>query len=241
MSQRYFLAIITVLVGTSGLFAWLKQSPTTQKADATSSISQAGTRTQTAAGNAAANTDQQAALGQRQPASESAAPAQVELLDYKSSPALARFDALKQKVFLTETERREKMKILKDDALLRSLKELLLRNSSLDRTLQADQDRALDLLYEAIENDQNPAAFEVLRAIVADDQIEKTAMDSQARENLAGIKGEVIYQWIALHPNQAQDVESLLPGPVSRQIWQNVKRLQDINHAESRSEFAGSY
>lgn len=237
MKQRYFLAIIIVLVGSSGLYNLgsknsddivLKNSSQPVLGQSANAL-QANARGNLAESNANSSS------------AETTTRSIASIADYKASPELGRYDLLKQKVFLTEEERMEKAILLHDERLFRSLKTLLLLDSSSSRTLQADQDRALDLLYEAIEIEESPAALEVLNAIVADTQIENPNLSPATRENLAGIKGEVIYHWTSLHPERSSDVEALLPGPASKRIFENVRRLQDVNHTESKGELAGSY
>lgn len=148
------------------------------------------------------------------------------------APELAQYSILHRKVFLDEGEQAEKLRLLKNPALLRSLGTRLLQMPT-DSSGLAEQNLAVDLLLEALRTGDSDTASEVLTTVVSDKQIEDSKMPTAARENVAGVKGEVLYRWSAQQPERTSDIARMLPGPVSQKIWQNVQTLQASNLAES--------
>ena len=96
-----------------------------------------------------------------------------------------------------------------------------------------EQNAAIDMLLDALKSGDSEVAVDVLRSVVTDGQVEDESIDRSTRENLAGIKAEVLFQWSALKPAQASELASLLPGPISQKIWQNVVDAQQSNLNES--------
>ncbi len=105
-------------------------------------------------------------------------------------------------------------------------------------SVTASQDAAVDLLVEALKSGDKAMAAEVARAVIEDPAVENAGTDRSVRENLAGIKAEVLYHWAAIMPDDASNIERSLPGPVSRKIWDNVNRRHASNLAESAEEIA---
>jgi len=171
------------------------------------------------------------------PAATAPAPEQVKAV--KPPPAfefqneLNHFAQLKAKVLPSPEERAEREALLKDRRLLLSLGQRL---AKVPLMALGEQDVAIDLLVEALQNGDKEAAQEAIGAIVADAQVENTQLSIPVREQLAGIKAEVLYHWTAYEPSQASRVGSLLPGPASRKIWGNVIEAQKNNLAESAQE-----
>lgn len=146
------------------------------------------------------------------------------------------FLKFKGKVFLTEQEKAERNRLLHDASLLRALG-LRLTEASLAPSVTASQDAAVDLLIEALKSGDNEMASQVAKSVVEDSQVENTSLERGVRENLAGIKAEVLYHWAAMSPDSA-GIERYLPGPVSQKIWANVNRRHASNTAESNAEIA---
>ncbi len=145
---------------------------------------------------------------------------------------LERYATLRSKVFLDETEESQKEQLLRNPAVLRSLGQRLLRSAS-DDAAALEQNNAIEMLLDALRSGDGPVATEVLKAVVEDGQVENADLDLASRENLAGIKAEVLYQWSAIRPVQSAQLVTWLPGPVSQRIWTNVVNLQASNLAES--------
>ena len=98
----------------------------------------------------------------------------------------------------------------------------------------SEQDVAVDILLDALKDGDSRAAEEALREVVKDEQVEDGTLSGGVREQLAGVKAEVLYQWSAMVPSGASELARLLPGPVSQKIWQNVLNMQSQNLAESK-------
>jgi len=147
------------------------------------------------------------------------------------------FARIKAKVFLNEAEEAEQRRLLNDSSLLKALG-LRLTEASLAPSVTASQDAAVDLLVEAMKNGDKALAAEIARAVIEDPQVENTSIERSVRENLAGVKAEVLYHWAALMPEEAGAIERYLPGPVSQKIWANVARRHSSNRAESQQEFS---
>ena len=148
---------------------------------------------------------------------------------------LSSYAELAAKVLMTEEEKARKNRLLSDAALLRALG-LRLTEASVDPSVTASQDLAVDLLVEALESGDQALASEVMKSVVEDPQVENKLLDRPVRENLAGIKAEVLYHWAAAQPDEAARIERSLPGPVSQKIWENVKSRHESNDAESQAE-----
>lgn len=144
------------------------------------------------------------------------------------------FLALKEKVLPSAAEQAELAQLLSDSSLLRAIG-LRLTETSLAPTVRASQDAAVGLLVEALKTGDKALASEIARQVVEDPQVENASFDRGVRENLAGIKAEVLYHWAALAPDDAASVERSLPGPVSQKIWANVAHRHASNRAESAS------
>ena len=156
----------------------------------------------------------------------------VEALPFPFEAELSTYTGLKRKVFLNPIEQRQKEEILRNRDVLRGMQSRLV-HSPVDGQQALAQNAAIDLLLEALKSGDSEVATEVLRSVVTDGQVEDAKVDASTRENLAGIKGEVLFQWSALKPTQSDEMASLLPGPVSQKIWQNVISAQKSNLAES--------
>jgi len=142
---------------------------------------------------------------------------------------------LQTKVFLSDSEKREKADLLRNAALIRALGARL-QQASRSHEVMREQDAAIDLLLEALKDGDTQAASEVLREVIQDSQVEDLKLDKGSREQLAGLKAEVLYQWSATNPQIASNLQSWLPGPVSKKIWDNVLRMQQSNEAEGAAE-----
>jgi hypothetical protein len=159
----------------------------------------------------------------------------VPKLELKPEPfaqELAQYAVLKKKIFLTSSEDSERKLLLTNEKLLRGMRSRLMRSPATAQEAM-EQNAAIDLLLDAVRTGDNEVAIDVLRSVVTDGQVEDESLDRTTRENLAGIKAEVLFQWSALKPAQASELAGLLPGPVSQRIWQNVVDAQQSNLNES--------
>jgi hypothetical protein len=151
---------------------------------------------------------------------------------FENKVELDSFKILKQKVFLTEEEKEQRKQFVQDRTLLENLKNLF-KYPTVYQDLEAQQNVAVDLLLEAVKSGDAETARRVLKEVIADATIENNQLSQEQRQNLAGVKAEVLYQWSSLEPDRAREMQQSLPGPVSQKIWKNVVTQQDLNRAES--------
>ena len=142
---------------------------------------------------------------------------------------------LKEKVILTDGEIAQKKRLVQDPDLIAALADFL--KMPTDAPDESGQYDAIDLLFEARKAASvKDVAETVLRSLVEDPVVEDPDMDRETREDMAGLKAEVLFQWTSVDPTKAVEVERLLPGPVSRRIWENVQEEQRMNLQESALE-----
>lgn len=170
---------------------------------------------------------------QAKPAIEKIPPAPAQPFSYQKE--LEAYGNLHRKVFLTDDEKREKKDLLDQPRFIRALAARLVE-PSLDAEVKASQDLAIDLLLDAWKSGDREEAAEAFKTVVQDAQVENQALDQGVRQNLAGLKAEVLYHWTALDPAQVASLAKELPGPVSQRIWNNVQSRQADNLAASQQE-----
>lgn len=174
---------------------------------------------------------------ERTPAAYLPAAKQWAAKPFRYQTDLDSFIKIRSKVFLSDEEQKEQRRLINDVSLLRALG-LRLTEASLAPSVTASQDAAVDLLIEALKNGDKAMASEVAKAVIEDPAVESATTDRSVRENLAGIKAEVLYHWAALMPDETTNIERSLPGPVSQKIWANVTHRHASNAAESAEEIA---
>lgn len=147
---------------------------------------------------------------------------------------VAIFNELKKKVFLSAEEKAQKKAFFANTELIQGLGEFLRTPVGPEFESLAQQGAALDLVFEALKSAEgHDAATLALKEVVLDSKIENEQLDMTTRKNLAGVKAEVLYQWVAFEPGISTDLKKWLPGPVSEKIWENVNDAQDRNVRES--------
>ncbi|WP_373997982.1 hypothetical protein [Bdellovibrio bacteriovorus] len=155
--------------------------------------------------------------------------------DYAYKKELSAFHRMHRKVFLDEAEKKERQDLLKNHRVISSLSDLLQAPAlTVDEVIL--QNVALDLLLESLQDSPHGEALGVLKDVVSNGYIEDKANNLEARKSLGEVKAEVLYQWSALQPQKKSEIERLLPGPVSKKIWENVRYQQENNLAESSLE-----
>ncbi len=157
-------------------------------------------------------------------------PAQVVPLSGLTRGKLKEFSSLKKKVFLTNDDKRRLSELTRDPSFLSSLAPLFDIAAKRDEN---DLNAAIDLLLDAATKEKSETAASVLMGVIADSSIEDQEIPTKARESLSGIKAEIMFLWTAATPERANHMEAMLPGPVSRRLWENVLRAQDRNRNES--------
>lgn len=169
------------------------------------------------------------------PTSQAAKAALTEPHTFEFPDEVKSYLEIQSKVFLSDADKRDRLTLLHHSDLLKALGRRLLE-PTLDRQVMREQDAAVDLLLEALHDGDQAVAGQVLESVVKDAQVEDSHMNAKAREQLAGLKAEILYQWSSSSNEAAADLPGWLPGPVSRKIWSNVLKMQQSNLAESEAE-----
>lgn len=122
---------------------------------------------------------------------------------------------------------------LEDIELLRSFEPILKMVFSGGSREEQFQGMAVEMLLDARLNKRSEVALDVLTSVIEDPQIEDSSLQNRTRERLAEIKADILYHWSAHEEGVSNTIESLLPGPVSKRIWDNVVKAQEQNQKES--------
>lgn len=154
--------------------------------------------------------------------------------EFEFNSELEKYTYVSQKALLSDEDREVKNQLLADARFINSL-EKILTVPAVDDLTRKMQDSALDFVIEALSGNNKSAATAVLKSMVKDNQIEDSKLNSATRQALAGLKAEALYHWSAVDNSVYNEVPELLPGTVSKNIWENVKKQQSNNHAESQS------
>jgi hypothetical protein len=152
-----------------------------------------------------------------------------KIVNFEFQAELDAYVVLKSIVLPTEEQKQERSRLLANGRLLSALGARLVKQPLLDLS---EQDVAVDILLDALKDGDSVAAEAALKTVVEDQQVEDLALDRPIREQLAGVKAEVLYQWAAMAPSSASSLAALLPGPTSQKIWQNVLKSHERNLAE---------
>jgi hypothetical protein len=152
--------------------------------------------------------------------------------DFAYAKELNSFGLLSQKALLLPADKIVKARLLKDERFLTSL-EPLLKVVPLDADTSILQNEALDFVFEALNSEMRSAAIEILKNVVADASVENGSAVMADRKSMAGVKAEAMFNLASSEPSAKSDIEHLLPGPVSKKIWENVQQRQESNLAES--------
>ena len=151
--------------------------------------------------------------------------------EYAHKEDLTRFSAIAQKALPSSADQAARNDLLKDEELINSLKPLL-TTAAQNLSEQQLQNSALDMLFAALNSDSRDIAVGVLKEVVASSGVESDAVPQNERQQLAGIKAEVLMA-LSAHPKFQEDLTAIFPGPVTGKIWQNVQERQKSNLAES--------
>lgn len=158
----------------------------------------------------------------------------VALFDQRDKPEfgneekLNHLSKLAQKIYRSETDQQKMKEALSDVNFLSELGVHLVRPAkSLDE--RKLQNVSLKLLLQA----ERKLALQVVEKVVSNKSVEDNEVPLEDRKELAGIKGELIYEWTSAYPEDSVILTGWLPGPVSQKIWTRVQRLQSSNLALS--------
>jgi hypothetical protein len=179
------------------------------------------------------------------PASAVAAQPLVETEKYQipQIEKLHNFQRIQDKVFQSSEEEILRKSLIKDRSLIEDMGAFLLdprRFAKLDsvaaKELEKDQDSAVDFLLAALKEGDRDFAESTILNVIKDAQVENSALQMDQREVLASLKGELLFHGSAIRPASFQNIASILPGPVSLRIWQNVQAKQAQYLEESMVE-----
>ena len=167
---------------------------------------------------------------------ETAVAAPALALEIPYADDLKEYLVIRNKVFMSETEKILRKSFLNNARMLIALGEFLRTPSSSDSESDDARDVATDLLLEAVQKEKSEVAEKALREVIEDAGVEDEKINQDARTTLAGTKAEILYHWSAMDPAKSEQMHSWLPGPVSEKIWQNVRQAQNQNVLESQAE-----
>lgn len=237
MRKKALIILSASVVGIGGL-ALIVGSKNTESVTAPEAAQEQTT-------NSTASTDEKVAS--EKPGSSAAAPVVVsaakaeiakEWKNYPHAEELAGFSLIQQKALLLPEDKIVKARLMKDERFLATL-EPLLKMAPVDHESATMQNQALDFVFEALNSEMRSEAIAILKNVIADGSIENSSMDMTDRGVMAGVKAEALFNLASADPTAKSDIESLLPGPVSKNIWSNVIQRQESNLAES-AKIAGS-
>ena len=152
--------------------------------------------------------------------------------EFARAEELNSYGHLSQKALLLPEDKIVKARLMNDERFLTSL-EPILKVVPVDADSGILQNQALDFVFEALNSEMRSAAIEILKNVVADASVENTSADLSDRSAMAGVKAEALFNLASAEPKSVSEIESLLPGPVSKKIWENVQQRQESNLAES--------
>lgn len=152
---------------------------------------------------------------------------------------LEKMQSLLSKPLLSPSEEREKKALLKDKVFLER-NALALKNirAMSDSDYMKWENAALDTLVGALREGDRAVASKIILEVIQDPQVEDAQLPMEIRKTLGGIKAELLFHATSLAPENFPEIESVLPGPISQKIWQNVQEQQKDNLAESQLEIA---
>lgn len=171
------------------------------------------------------------------PSKEKESVALPKLSGARQLSMVAEFAQLKKKIFKTDSEQQSYKAFLRNRDLLLDLGKKLTDIQFIQSADFANEQNAMvDLLVEALASGDHVTSQAVVTSLVQDASVENEKLPMSVRQNLAGLKAELLYQVTALFPEEFKNVAELLPGPVSQKIWVNVQASQQRNVAESQAE-----
>ncbi len=148
-----------------------------------------------------------------------------------------RFGGLFQKAVLTSEEESEMQELLKNRNLIGEVGQALRSQKLLDEAqFEELQSAGIDFLKQALQSGDEETIRDTIWDIIRDPQIEDSQIPVDDRKKMAIPKAELLFHATALRPDLFPDVEMDLPGPASKQIWQNVQQRQSDNLEESLEE-----
>jgi hypothetical protein len=167
----------------------------------------------------------------------------TEAYQVPQAEKLQSFQKIQDKVFASGEEESQRKSLLRDRAFIQDMGAFLLdrrrfakMGDQFSQQMEKDQDSAVDFLLAALKDGDKTFAETTIINIIKDGQVEDGALAMDQREMLAGLKGELLFHGSSISPQGFQNITSVLPGPVSLRIWQNVQARQSQYAEESMGE-----
>lgn len=162
-------------------------------------------------------------------------PIQVGILPQPE--VIQKFKVIQAKVFKTDEDQRHLKAMISDSVYLLQLGGYLRDLQSVHKSeFKENQNAVIDLLLEALKNGDAQSAQQAILDVIQDSQVEDEKLALNTRELLGGVKAELLYQSSSIKPELSQQIERVLPGPISQKIWKNVQEQQADNLALSETE-----
>ncbi len=149
------------------------------------------------------------------------------------SKHLMQIKLIQKKVFKNDAELTVVKSFINSRQRLQSLAALLTRREALIEANSADHSNAVDVLIAASQSGDSQYAEELILEIIRDGKIENENEHPTVRQNLAGIKAELMYHAVRI---DNRTVQNSISGPATQKIWDNVQQAQADNVTESQLE-----
>lgn len=150
---------------------------------------------------------------------------------------LKTFKTIQAKVFRNKEDEKKWKRLLSDSKYILELSEYLKNIPKIEpQDFKDSQNAVIDFLVEALKSGDSVAAESAILEVIKDSQVEDEKIAQPARELLAGVKADLLYQSSSVKPQLVSQIENALPGPVSQKIWKNVQQQQADNLALSEAE-----
>lgn len=149
------------------------------------------------------------------------------------SKHLVQIKLIQKKVFKNDAELNVVESFINSRPRLQSLAALLTNRDVLLDMNSADHSNAVDVLIAASQSGNTQYAEELILEIIRDGKIENENENQTVRQNLAGIKAELMYHAVRI---DNRTVQNSISGPVTQKIWDNVQQAQADNVTASQLE-----
>lgn len=149
----------------------------------------------------------------------------------KFEPHLSQWSELNKKLLKSSLELEHQKLILNNESILQWAAQAIH-----DPNLSVkSRNQSLALLLDGLAMN-SPYIHDILSQTVADKSIEYSTLPISERQLMAEFKAEILFSWSSSQPEQMTFISSLLPGPVSQKIWENILNEQSKNIETSSLE-----
>lgn len=157
--------------------------------------------------------------------------------EFPQPEVIQKFKVIQAKVFRSADDEKQWKIMISDSRHLLQLGQYLKDLKSIDsEDFKANQNAAIDLLIAALKGGDAATAEQAILEVIKDAQVEDDKLAQSSRDLLGGIKAELLYESSSIKPELAEQLEKILPGPVSQKIWKNVQQQQADNLALSEAD-----